>query len=181
MPDTSIAQLGVVAGVALAVVFVAAAIAKARDLAGFRAALAGYGWLPGGSLAPLAVAVPSLELTCATLLLVPASRPGGAVLALTLLLAFTVALASAVARGRAVDCGCFGGGGADEPASWLSIVRNSLLAAVAVLAIAFRPADGAVSAAAVLSGAGVGLLIVLADRALAVFRRNWLRPEQVVR
>ncbi len=181
MSDASVAQLGVFAGAALSVVFVAAAAGKLQDPAAFRESLGGYGFVPKWSVAPIASLIPALELALAAGLLVPRLRPAGGFTSLGLLAAFTVVVGIALARGAEVDCGCFGGGGGPERASRLSIARNLVLMALALVAVLSRPAGHGDSLPAVLSGAGVGMVIVIADRALALFRRYWLRPEQVVR
>ena len=172
------ADLGAFAGTALAVVFAGAAAGKLQDLDGFRHALAGYGFLPAWGLGPLVALVPGAEAACAGLLVSGATRPVGGVAALALLAAFTAALAPAVIRGTQIDCGCFGGGGGPERASWTSIARNGVLASLA--AIAVTAARGAGAAPAALSGVGVGIGLLVTDRALALFREHWLRPEEAV-
>ena len=60
-----------------------------------------------------------------------------------LLLAFTVGIASAWARGLAIDCGCFGGGGPVDPAetNYLpDLLRDVAMLAVAALLV-WRPAS----------------------------------------
>jgi uncharacterized membrane protein YphA (DoxX/SURF4 family) len=79
-------------------------------------AVAAYKLLPTNIAHLLGYALPWLEVTIALLLIVgivvrPAAIAGGLIM-----LVFIVAIASAWARGLVIDCGCFGGGGALDPA-----------------------------------------------------------------
>jgi hypothetical protein len=116
---------------ALAVVLLLAATGKALRSAEFVAALR-LSHLPEGVVAPLAVAVPVVELAlAAALVLAPGwALPlalGGTVL---LLGAFTIWMAWVRARGLRVSCGCFGPGGSRIGAR--TIGRNLLLLGLAV-------------------------------------------------
>ena len=62
-----------------------------------------------------------------------------------LLAVFSIAIAVSLARGRAPDCHCFGQLHS-EPASWKTLVRNGVLAAVAVVALAGSIAEPDASA-----------------------------------
>jgi hypothetical protein len=124
----------------LATVFAVSAGSKVRSGAAFRMfreSLRGTGVLPRRLVRPVAVAVPLAEAGTAGLLVVPATVRAGAVLALGLLLAFSVAIASVLRRGTPASCRCFGV--RDVPFSRRHLVRNGLLGAVA-LAIAAAPA-----------------------------------------
>jgi uncharacterized membrane protein YphA (DoxX/SURF4 family) len=117
------------AALVLAVVFLWAAVAKVRDRAGTAASFRGLG-LPAP--AALAVAVPVVEVALAVGLVVRPSIAGW--LALALLVAFTLVIAGAIARGVEVGCACFGSAANDRPVSTLEVVRNAGLAALAVVA-----------------------------------------------
>lgn len=116
---------------ALAAVFVAAAVGKLADLRGSRAALVGFG-VPapvaavGGTLLPLA------ELTVAVALIPAASARWAALGALALLISFIGGIARALSQGRAPDCHCFGQIHS-TPAGWGTLARNVGLAAVATV------------------------------------------------
>jgi hypothetical protein len=126
--------LSLLTRLALALLFAHAAAHKLRDLAAFRAALAGYRLLPRRAEAPFALALPLAELGIAAALL--ASAPLGGALALLLLALYTLAIAVNLARGRRdVDCGCFGPA-ARQPLSGALVARNAGLLAVATLAAA---------------------------------------------
>jgi uncharacterized membrane protein YphA (DoxX/SURF4 family) len=96
------------ATVLLTLTFLAAAWPKLVDPPGFRQTLFHYALLPEGALVPLALTLPWVELVAALALLLPRLRRSAALVLLVLLLAFSGALALNLARGRVVDCGCFG-------------------------------------------------------------------------
>jgi hypothetical protein len=115
------------AALALAAVFVRAAVAKLRD----RPATA-KGFAALGLPAVAATVVPLAELALAvTLVLVP---QWGAVFALAMLAGFTAFLVLALRSGVHAGCNCFGSA-RQRPVSLADVVRNAVLAALAVLAL----------------------------------------------
>ena len=117
--------------VILSVVLLIAATEKTLRSEEFLAALR-LSHLPAGSIAPIGVAVPALELTLAlALLLAPAPWLPFVFFAAALLLgAFTAWMGWVRARRLHVRCGCFGpGGGQVGPRT---IGRNLLLLALAL-------------------------------------------------
>jgi len=76
--------------------------------------------------------LPGVELAVAVALIV-LWGPVPGVVALAMLAVFTVALVRAQAR--KVPCACFGAGTSDAPPGAAAVVRNGVLAALAVLAI----------------------------------------------
>jgi len=146
--------LGYAAALLLALVFFVAAVAKLRDRPGTARAFAGLG-LP----ARAAIAAPVMELVLvAGLVLVPG---WAAAAALALLAAFTTFLARAVRAGVVVPCNCFGSA-RRAPVSWVELLRNALLAVLAVVALTASgptwPHLGAVSATVLSLFAGRRLL-----------------------
>ena len=118
----------------LAAVFGVAALAKIADRPGTLRSLREFG--VGQRLAgPVAVLLPLAELAVAAGLLVGASARVAAAGALVLLAAFTAAAGLAMRRGRSPDCHCFGQLGS-EPVGRETLVRNGLLAALAVVVLA---------------------------------------------
>jgi len=119
-------------------VFLVAGALKLEDPTAFAAEVANYHMASG--LAPyLAVALPPVEVLVgvAVLALPEAWRRAGALCAAAMMLAFTVAVASAVARGINVSCGCFGS--SSETVSWLTVARDvALLAASGALLVMRR-------------------------------------------
>lgn len=144
-----------IAAAALAVLFAHAALTKFADLALTEQHLAAYG-VPSPLLAFGTRALPVAEAATALLLLTP-WRVAGAWLAAALLLVYGAAMAWHRLHGRALDCGC---GGEPLPLSWPLVLRNALLAALALGAAAapmapraLALADFFVIAAAVVLGA----------------------------
>ncbi len=153
LPGAADPLFGWIAAAGLAVLFAHAALAKLLDRPLFVQHLAAYG-IAGRRLAVTAQALPMVEAATALLLLTP-WRAAGALLAGGLLLAYAAAMALHRARGRSLDCGC---GGAPLPVSWVLVLRNlvlALLAVVAVLPVSARAmglADFLVVAASVVLG-----------------------------
>lgn len=126
--------LAVVLRGALALLFVVAAVHKLRDRDAFRATLDAYALLPSALTAPLARAVPIVELAAAVLLVAPRAATAGAVLAVLLLAVYALAMSVNLLRGRRdLDCGCMGPGARSKVAPEL-VVRNVVLIAAALVA-----------------------------------------------
>lgn len=123
-----VVALAPVAGLALAAVFVVAAVTKLADRDGTTEEFANLG-LPAPGL--LARVVPPAELIVAALLL---TRPNvGALTATVALLAFSAVLLAVLRSGRSVSCGCLGSL-SDKPVSAATLVRNGALITLAALA-----------------------------------------------
>ena len=130
--------LAVVLRGALALLFVVAALHKLRDRDAFRATLDAYALLPSALTAPLARAVPLVELVAALLLVAPRAAAVGASIAVLLLSVYALAMGVNLLRGRRdLDCGCMGPG-ARSPIGPELLVRNLFLI-VAALVAGFAP------------------------------------------
>ncbi len=119
------------ARLALAVVFLLAAYAKATDQPGTRLGvieLASQRWNWVSPILPVAEAVLAIGL------LVPTTAKFAAMFAIGLLGAFTVLLIRAVRREHPPLCHCFGQLGKAQPVSAQTIARNVALIALAVIA-----------------------------------------------
>ncbi|MEV7279245.1 MauE/DoxX family redox-associated membrane protein [Streptomyces sp. NPDC093111] len=79
-------------------------------------AVRAYRILPESWVAPVGHGLPVLELGIAVLLLLGVRVRLAALLSTALLVTFVGAIAQAMQRGLAIDCGCFGGGGEVDPA-----------------------------------------------------------------
>lgn len=157
------AVVAAIAAGLLCLVFLRAALHKWGARGEFAGILADYRVLPAPAVPAVAALLPAAEAGAAALLVLPASRGAGATLALALLLAYAAAMGWNLLRGRtAIDCGC---GGPAQAISWLHVLRNAVLAAVAALAL-WLPArpDAAASGfgMAVATVACVGVLWLLA-------------------
>ena len=123
----------IVAGTAAALVglvLLAAAVAKARDGARFRSALAAL--LPARAVGPAHWGVVALEAALGLLLLSGAVPALAGALAAATLLVFSGALVVLAARGEP-DCGCFGA--APQGAPRRGLVRNGALVAAALAVV----------------------------------------------
>jgi len=124
----------IVAAGTLVCLFARALAHKVSDFAWFSSTLDAYRLLPAGLAQPAAYALAAAEALVIVGLIVPVTRPGAAMLGLALLAVYGAAIAINLARGnRRIDCGC---GGAGQGLSWFLVVRNVLLALLAVAAAA---------------------------------------------
>ncbi|WP_345380805.1 MauE/DoxX family redox-associated membrane protein [Pseudonocardia yuanmonensis] len=142
--------IGTLARLGLAAVWLASGLIKALDPAQTYVAVRAYDVLPREAVAVVAGVLPWFELALGVLLLLGIGTRAVAWLSAGLLLVFVAGVTQAWARGLAIDCGCFGGGGAVAPgqtqyvqeivrdagflllAAWL-IVRPGTLLAVETL------------------------------------------------
>ena len=131
--------------VGLGGLFVVTGALKIAEPAAFAVEIHNYQLFP--ALAPLlAATLPAIELSLGAALLV-GPRPwlrAGAFASAALLLVFTVAVGSAVARGINISCGCFGAG--SGPVTLLTVLRDVALLAASVAIL--RLADGVTMGAA---------------------------------
>lgn len=97
-----------------------------------------YDVLPEALVRPVATALPWVEVALGLFLVLGLFVRFSAAASAALLVVFLAGMAQAKARGLAIDCGCFGGGGAGEGVSWLDILRDVGFLAVAGFLVA-RP------------------------------------------
>ena len=154
----------------LALLFLAAAAHKARNFAGFRAALAGYRLLPARWTGAAAALLLLAEVGTGIALLLPGGVRSAALAAALLLGLYSAAIGINLARGRReIDCGC-GGSGSRRPLSDALIARNALLIAVAgacSLSPAGRPLVWLDALTVTGGAAALALLYTALDAALA--------------
>lgn len=116
----------------LSLLFASAATHKLRDVASFRTALAAYELLPPLWTAPVGAALIAAEAGVAVGLWLPRVGPVAGVAAAALLALYAGAIAVNLTRGRRdIDCGC-AGPRRRQPISGAFVVRNAVLAAVAL-------------------------------------------------
>lgn len=115
---------------ALAVVFLYAAIAKIADPADLADSIANYRLLPALLIPWLAVTLPGVELVVGVLLVLGLFTRAAATVVAAMMLAFTVALSQAFIRDLDVECGCFGGSTVAD--GWV-LLRDAVLLAFALL------------------------------------------------
>lgn len=111
-------------------------IHKLLQPADFALAVYRFHLLPDAWVNPVALVLPWLEIVVAgCLLFIPKFRGTALWMTILLLLLFTVAIAVNLISGTAFGCGCFSASPAANPMSWLSIVRNAALMALAACAL----------------------------------------------
>ena len=100
--------------------------------------------------------------------LVPVASTG---LALVVLVGFFALVAAALARGERFSCACLGAGGAQL--SWVSLLRNGALVAVATLALWGAAASpGAMAVPTRVLGLAIGALVVTISMTAAVLAQQ---------
>lgn len=122
----------------LAGVFLISGAAKLVDQAGLRKTIVDFG-LPQGTVRPLGLMLPLMELVLAVALLPAGTAWWAAAALLGLLVAFVVVVAINLSRGRRPACHCFGQLSSD-PIGWETLLRNALLVAVAGCVLVRGPA-----------------------------------------
>lgn len=162
--------LSIGSALSLTMILVTAAVHKWQAPALFARQVADYELLPQGLVRPVALLLPVLECLIALGLLAGATRRGAAVLAALLVAGYAAGIGINLLRGRNnIDCGC-SGPGAPQPLHPSLLLRNLLLAGLALLAVvpvAERPLglfDGFVTVGAI---ATVWLLYIALDTLLA--------------
>jgi len=120
------------ARLAIAGVFLWAALPKLWDPGTFAADVQNYRLLPEALSGHVALFVPAFELVIAIGLVVPGYQRGAALLATGLLLIFSTAMAQARLRGIDLSCGCFGAA-FEAKVSWWTVARSGGLSLIAAL------------------------------------------------
>ena len=117
------------ASIVLGAVFVVAAVSKMA---------AGTAWVSQarelGAPAPVATALPGVELVIGALLIAGIGGPLPAVLAAVILVVFSVAIARQLVDGRHPPCACFGSW-SQRPLGEGHLMRNAALILVALVAL----------------------------------------------
>jgi uncharacterized membrane protein YphA (DoxX/SURF4 family) len=160
-----VAELAAAAAAVLAVVFAWAAVAKLRRRTATERSFRDLS-LPAPAV--LARLVPAAELAVAIGLVAGPAVASWA--ALVLLLAFSVVVVRAVARGDAVPCACFGSSAGGDAVSTADLLRNAGFGALALVATYAAP--GAIDAPAFVPAAAVLLATASGAALVAVYRRR---------
>ena len=114
---------------AIAALFLFAAITKLVDPSSFAQQIANYQLTPWPATAVLSVFLPALELCVGISLLLGRWEGGALVWVAILLTIFSGALLSAIIRGLSIDCGCFGRSLENTGTLW-PLIRNLALLVV---------------------------------------------------
>ncbi len=123
--------------VGFSLMLIGAACHKLAAPQSFRAVLDDYKLLPAASLSWLTWLVPVFEATLAVAWLLALEPTITITATAALLAAYAMAIAINLQRGRAyIGCGCaFSPGADDQPLSWMLVLRNLLLVALALSAL----------------------------------------------
>ena len=92
---------------ALGAIFVAAAVPKIIDPPSFAHMIYNYRILPGGLINISSLVMPWAELLCGLALILGVWRKAALSIIGTMLVVFIIAISINLARGNAIDCGCF--------------------------------------------------------------------------
>jgi uncharacterized membrane protein YphA (DoxX/SURF4 family) len=122
---------------ALAGIFLAAAVPKILDPAGFATDISHFVMVPDPLVNPMAIALPWIEAVAALALLSGFAVEGALLLINLLMTVFLVALAQAWIRGLDINCGCFGHSEAKGETE-LSFVRDLAFLSLGILAAWLR-------------------------------------------
>lgn len=129
--------MGLFSRFCLSTAFILAGLAKTSKRDEFERAVRGFKLVPRSYVPYVAVWLPRFELATGLLIALGILTVLAASLAGVAVLAFTAGVAIALARGRRIDCGCFGQFG--KPITWLTVARNAVLLTMALVVVAMRP------------------------------------------
>ena len=111
----------------LAGVFIYAGFVKILDPAGFANSIDNYRLLPWFLTSLLAAVLPWVEVMCGIYLLWGKWLSGSSFILMVLNGVFMIAIASAIARGLDIDCGCFSLTDSGTHVSLLRIIEDGVL------------------------------------------------------
>ena len=168
-----------IAGLALGALMLTAGAHKLTANEDFRSALAGYRIAPVWSLAALALAIPLAEIAAglAAAMPAPSVRAAGLGAVASLLAIYAAAIGVNLARGvRHIDCGCLRFGAKRAQLSAGMVVRNLMLAGIALVAAAASPTGRALTwldaTTVILSVAACALIYLSVDLVLDLAGRE---------
>ena len=116
--------------ITLGTVFIAASYDKIVDPTAFAASIINYRIVAPIPALYIATFLPWMELLCGVGLLLGVFVRGSSLLVVVMLVLFTLGVASAMARGLDISCGCFTQDPAAERIGWLKLVENCILIAI---------------------------------------------------
>ncbi len=134
-----VTKLGVGARWIVGIVFVFAAVGKIVEPELFARSILRYQLIPVSAVNLVAILLPWIELFVGMALLLGIRTKAAALIAGGLLVVFTVAIASAWARGLNIECGCFTQAAAVSTVSLQKIAENVGLIVGAIVAYLTAP------------------------------------------
>jgi hypothetical protein len=117
--------------------FLYTGVVHALDPKGFADAVANYRILPAVLVNPFAVALPLVEMITGIALILGILIPGSSLIIAGLLFVFALALGIALVKGLDISCGCFTTSKEAKSISWIYLVRDLGLLAMAVFVFCF--------------------------------------------
>jgi putative oxidoreductase len=120
----------------LGAAFVYAGAVKISDPQEFADNIASFQLLPNGFVSPFALGLPLFEILTGSLLMIGWMNGPAALGILTISGVFVIAVASALARGLTIDCGCFGSAIPTRTRMWFDFGRDLVLLSAALFAYA---------------------------------------------
>lgn len=105
-------------------IFIFASWDKVLEPAVFAEVIANYQILPEALVAPAAIFLPWLELTCGVCLVADRWTGGSAIIVTALIVIFTAAIGFNIYRGMDVACGCFTLDQSAPAGMWLYLLRD---------------------------------------------------------
>jgi hypothetical protein len=130
-------SLAYTAAITLGVTLLVSGIGKLHRPETFVAAVIEYEMLPETVATIYGRLVPPIEVLCGLALLVGIAPVPTGLLTFGLLLGFSVGVLINLARGRKLDCHCFGPQ-SNDPLTWVSLVRIFVLLTCATAVVAWR-------------------------------------------
>jgi uncharacterized membrane protein YphA (DoxX/SURF4 family) len=152
---TGFALLSGTAAVFLSLIFAQSVAAKMAEMDAFIASIDAYQLIPPAAGGIAARGVVAAEILAIVAILTPVGRPCGALLGITLLLGYAVAMTTNLLRGRQhIDCGC---GGPRQSISYTLVLRNVFLAAIGVFVLTVRAISLAINEVFLVGASGITL------------------------
>ena len=116
--------VAIVCRLALAAIFIYAAVGKVLKPSDFADSVAGFRILPIPTVNLFAMVMPWVEVVCGLSLITGVFVRSGGILLAGLNIVFIAAAASAMARGLSIECGCFTLSHAGDTVGWTLIARD---------------------------------------------------------
>jgi uncharacterized membrane protein YphA (DoxX/SURF4 family) len=107
-----------------AALFLWAGVAKILDRQSAILAVDAYDVVPRALVEPVAIVLPWIEVGIAILLILGLFTRFAGWATAAMIAIYLVAMGQAKARGLAIDCGCFGGGGPGTGVTWWDLLRD---------------------------------------------------------
>jgi putative oxidoreductase len=119
--------------IGIGLVMLAAALGKIGDPVAFSSQIHHYHLMPIAAENLLAIALPWIELLAGLALVLGVHARSGAWLSAAMIIVFTLAVGTAVARGLDIECGCFGTADATHVGG-MKLAENLLFTGAALVA-----------------------------------------------